>query len=77
MLKQISEDTKRRMDKSMEVLQKELASIRTGRASLALLDHIGSTTTGCPLNQVAGAGSPRPAVGAADAGEDRQGHPLL
>ena len=40
MLKQISEDAKRRMDKSMEVLQKELASILTyhvvaGRLSAA------------------------------------------
>jgi len=55
MLKQISEDAKRRMDKSMEVLQKELASVRTGRASLSLLDHIRVDYYGTPspLNQVA------------------------
>ena len=55
MLKQISEDAKRRMDKSMEVLQKELASVRTGRASLSLLDHIRVYYYGTPspLNQVA------------------------
>ncbi len=55
MLKQISEETKRRMDKSMEVLQKELASVRTGRASLSLLDHVRVDYYGTPtpLNQVA------------------------
>jgi ribosome recycling factor len=64
MLKQISEDTKRRMDKSMEVLQKELASIRTGRASLSLLDHIRVDYYGTPtpLNQVANLAVPEPSL---------------
>jgi ribosome recycling factor len=64
MLKQIAEDTKRRMDKSMEVLQKELASIRTGRASLALLDHIRVDYYGTPtpLNQVANLAVPEPSL---------------
>ncbi len=49
------EDAKTRMDKSIGVLRTELAAVRTGRASLALLDGIrvdyyGSPT---PLNQVA------------------------
>jgi ribosome recycling factor len=62
MLKQIAEDTKRRMDKSMEVLQKELASIRTGRASLSILDHIRVDYYGTPtpLNQVANLAVPEP-----------------
>jgi ribosome recycling factor len=62
MLKQISEDAKRRMDKSMEVLQKELASIRTGRASLSLLDHLRVDYYGTPspLNQVANLAVPEP-----------------
>ena len=62
MLKEISEDTKRRMDKSMEVLQKELASVRTGRASLSLLDHIRVDYYGTPspLNQVANLAVPEP-----------------
>jgi ribosome recycling factor len=62
MLKEISEDAKRRMDKSMEVLQKELASIRTGRASLSLLDHIRVDYYGTPspLNQVANLAIPEP-----------------
>ena len=61
-LKEISEDTKRRMDKSMEILQKELASVRTGRASLSLLDHIRVDYYGTPtpLNQVANLAVPEP-----------------
>jgi len=64
MLKQISEDAKRRMDKSMEVLQKELASVRTGRASLSLLDHIRVDYYGTPtpLNQVANLAVPEPSL---------------
>lgn len=55
MVKQLIEDAQRRMDKSIEHLQKELASVRTGRASLSILDGVkvdyyGSPT---PLNQVA------------------------
>ena len=55
MMKDIVEDAKRRMDKSMEVLQKELAAIRTGRASLSILDHVRVDYYGTPtpLNQVA------------------------
>ena len=55
MVKGIMDDAKRRMDKSMEVLQKELASVRTGRASLSLLDSVRVDYYGTPtpLNQVA------------------------
>ena len=55
MLKEIVEDAKRRMDKSMEVLQKELASVRTGRASLGIFDNVRVDYYGTPtpLNQVA------------------------
>jgi ribosome recycling factor len=55
MIKETIEDAKRRMDKSMEVLSKELAAIRTGRASLSLLDHVRVDYYGTPtpLNQVA------------------------
>jgi ribosome recycling factor len=54
-VKEIVEDARRRMDKSMEVLQKELAAIRTGRASLSILDHVRVDYYGTPtpLNQVA------------------------
>ena len=55
MVNELIDDAKRRMDKSIEHLQKELASVRTGRASLSILDGVkvdyyGSPT---PLNQVA------------------------
>ena len=50
------------MHKSLEALQKELATIRTGRASPGLIEHVrvdyaGSTL---PLNQVAGVSVPGP-----------------
>jgi ribosome recycling factor len=46
----------------MEVLQKDLAAIRTGRASLSLLDHIRVDYYGTPtpLNQVANLAVPEP-----------------
>lgn len=55
MTDELIDDAGRRMDKSVEVLQKELASVRTGRASLALLDGIKVDYYGTPtpLNQVA------------------------
>jgi ribosome recycling factor len=62
MVKELVEDAKRRMDKTMEVLQKELASIRTGRASLSILDHLRVDYYGnpMPLNQVANLAVPEP-----------------
>jgi ribosome recycling factor len=50
------------MDQSVAVLRKELAKMRTGRASTALLEHImvdyyGATT---PLNQLATLSAPEP-----------------
>jgi ribosome recycling factor len=62
MLKEIVEDAKRRMDKSMEVLQKELASVRTGRASLGIFDNVRVDYYGTPtpLNQVANLAVPEP-----------------
>jgi ribosome recycling factor len=55
MTQELIEDAKRRMDKSLEVLRKELGSIRTGRASLSILDSIKVDYYGTPtpLNQVA------------------------
>jgi ribosome recycling factor len=55
MVKEIHEQAKASMLKSVEALQKDLKRIRTGRASLALLDGImvdyyGSAT---PINQLA------------------------
>ena len=52
----------KQMDDSLGALRKELAKLRTGRASTALLDHIvveyyGATT---PLNQLATLSAPEP-----------------
>ena len=61
-LKDLMLDQEQRMDKSIESLKHEFASIRTGRASVALLDKIvvdyyGSPT---PINQVANISVPEP-----------------
>ena len=40
MLDEIVSDASDRMDKTMEAVRKELATVRTGRASLALLDGV-------------------------------------
>ena len=52
---QILDDLNRRMDKTVEVFEHELASVRTGRASVALLDSVRVDYYGqlMPLNQVA------------------------
>lgn len=55
MVKDLMDDAERRMDKSLEHLQQELASVRTGRASLSILDavRVDYYGTPTPLNQVA------------------------
>ncbi|MFT6625164.1 MAG: ribosome recycling factor [Cycloclasticus sp.] len=55
MIEDIVKDAKVRMGKSVEVFQKELAKIRTGRAHPSLLEHIVVSYYGVdtPLNQVA------------------------
>ena len=40
MLAEIKQDTKLRMNKSLEALRRELAKIRTGRAHPSLLEHV-------------------------------------
>lgn len=62
MASEISKDAESRMTKAMDALHHHLASIRTGRASPALLDRVqveyyGTTT---PLNQLAGISAPEP-----------------
>src|SRR5262247_1470120 len=49
-----------RMDKAVDDLRKELAAIRTGRASISILDHIQVDYYGTPtpINQVAQLGTP-------------------
>lgn len=47
--------TKAHMDKALEVLRDELKTVRTGRASLGILDavRVDYYSTPTPLNQVA------------------------
>jgi ribosome recycling factor len=55
MVQEIYQEVEQKMEKSIAALHKELARIRTGRASLALLDGISIDYYGTPtpLNQVA------------------------
>lgn len=60
MIKELLQETETKMKKSVEVLRQHLSTIRTGRASPALVEHIpievyGSTM---PLNQLAGISVP-------------------
>jgi ribosome recycling factor len=63
-VKEIEASSKGRMEKALTDLQHEMASIRTGRASLGLLDHIRVDYYGTPtpLNQVATLHVPEPAL---------------
>ena len=51
------DDATRRMDKSVESAQHEFNTLRTGRASAALLDYYGTKT---PLNHLASINVPEP-----------------
>src|SRR5580698_799971 len=60
--KEVENNVKSRMEKAISDLQHEAATIRTGRASLSLLDHIRVDYYGTPspLNQVATLSVPEP-----------------
>ena len=64
MIKETLSKAKSSMEKALEAAQHELASIRTGRASLGLLDTIRVDYYGSalPLNQVASLGVPEPSL---------------
>ena len=61
-VKEIEAATRTRMEKALTDLQHEMATIRTGRATLSLLDHIRVDYYGTPtpLNQVANLHVPEP-----------------
>ena len=63
-IKEVETHLKTRMDKAMSDLQHDMAAIRTGRASLGILDHIRVDYYGTPtpLNQVANLHVPEPAL---------------
>jgi len=58
----LKKDLKRRMDSAVEVLKKEFAGLRTGRASTHLLDPVMVEAYGSmvPLSQVANVSVPEP-----------------
>ena len=55
---------RKRMEKAIEDIRRELASIRTGRASISILDNIQVEYYGTPtpINQVAQLGTPEPTL---------------
>ncbi len=62
MIKDIHQDAQTRMQKSIESLRHNLAKVRTGRATSALVDHIKVQSYGSdvPLSQVATVAIPEP-----------------
>ena len=63
-VKEIESSLKTRMEKAVSDLQHDMASIRTGRASLGILDHIRVDYYGTPtpLNQIANLHVPEPSL---------------
>ena len=63
-IKEVEAALKNRMEKAISDLQHEMAAIRTGRASLGILDHIRVDYYGTPtpLNQIANLHVPEPAL---------------
>jgi ribosome recycling factor len=64
MNKEIVDDVKQRMDKTLQDQQKEMLTIRTGKASVNLLDHITVDYYGTmtPVNQMASLSVPEPSL---------------
>ena len=63
-VKEVEASIKTRMDKALSDLQHEMATIRTGRASLSILDNLRVDYYGTPtpLNQIANLHVPEPAL---------------
>jgi ribosome recycling factor len=63
-IREVESSLKARMEKAVADLQHEMASIRTGRASLSILDHIRVDYYGTPtpLNQLANLHVPEPSL---------------
>ncbi|NKD54168.1 ribosome recycling factor [Haematospirillum sp. 15-248] len=58
----LKKDIRHRMEQAVEVMRKEFAGLRTGRAHISLLDPVQVEAYGqsMPLNQVGTVGSPEP-----------------
>jgi len=63
-LKELNAEVKRRMETSIEHVRRELGGLRTGRASVTLLDavHVEAYDSVLPLNQVASLSIPEPTL---------------
>ena len=63
-LKSLFVEVKQRMDTQIEHVRRELAGVRTGRASVNLLDtvHVDAYGSSMPVNQVASLSVPEPAL---------------
>jgi ribosome recycling factor len=63
-LKGLQAQLKTKMDAGVDHVRRELANVRTGRASVGLLDsiHVEAYGSKMPLNQVAGLSIPEPAL---------------
>lgn len=60
MLEELFAETERKMDKAVETLDRELKSLRTGRSSVSMVDHVmvDAYGTRTPLNQIASINTP-------------------
>jgi ribosome recycling factor len=63
-LKGLTAEVKKRMDAQVEHVRRELGGVRTGRASVAILDtvHVEAYGSSMPLNQVASLSIPEPTM---------------
>jgi ribosome recycling factor len=64
MIRQLLDATKKGMEKCVSDMQQSLATIRTGRASISILDHVQANYYGTPtpLNQMASLSAPDPTL---------------
>jgi ribosome recycling factor len=63
-LKGLFAEVKKRMDAQLEHVRRELGGVRTGRASVTILDsvHVDAYGSSMPLNQVASLSIPEPTL---------------
>lgn len=64
MIRQIIDAAKKGMEKCVDDMRQNLATIRTGRASVSILDHVQANYygTATPLNQMASLSTPDPTI---------------
>lgn len=64
MIRQILDAAKKGMEKCVDDMRQSLATIRTGRASISILDHVQANYYGTPtpLNQMASLSTPDPTL---------------